>query len=168
MKLPHSSQLQKWGGHLAFLIFGFMVGALIFLYTHGHMLDKILLENRRLALEVTKLQDEVAYLEKQADDLHRRNQQELTVEQIEIIIVNEDEIDGFAATDIIEQLRDDLKYLIQENYSVQAVGETAETHARLINGRTIRFEDNSEYRIRLLFMTIYTTITIKIQVQKTN
>jgi hypothetical protein len=168
MKLPHSSQLQKWGGHLAFMICGLMIGALIFLYTHAHMLDNILLENRRLALEVTKLLDEVAYLEKRAEDLDKLSQQEITVKQIEIIIVNEDQIDGFAATDIIKQLREDLKYLTQENYSVQSVGETAETHARLINGRTIRFEDNSEYRIRLVTMIIYSTITFKIHVQKIN
>lgn len=168
MKAPQSHQVYKWGKELAFFIFGFLAGVLIFLYTHGHTLDKILLENRRLALEVIKLQDEVAYLQKRAEDLDKQSQKELSINQVDIHIVNEKEIDGFAAADIIEQLREELKYLLEENYTVQAVGETAETLAKLVDGKTITFEDNSQYRIRLLTLIIYSKLTLKIHVQKTN
>lgn len=168
MKAPRSHQVSQWGKELAFLILGFMIGVLIFLYTHGHTLDKILLENRRLALEVIKLQDEVAYWQKRAEELDKQSQRELTVNQIEIEIVNEKEIDGFAATDIMEQLREELKYLIEENYTVQAVGETAETLAKFVDGKIITFEDESQYRLHLLTLIIYSKITLKIHVQKIN
>ncbi|GGK11409.1 hypothetical protein GCM10010965_00360 [Caldalkalibacillus thermarum] len=166
MKPPHPAQTRTWGRLLVSFILGMVMGALIFHYQHAHMLDKILFENRRLALELTDLRDEVAYLEKKAEDLNKQNQEEISVKKIEIVIVNEEEIDGFTATDIIERLREELKYLIKEGYSVQSVAETAETHARLIDGKTIKFETNDEYEVKLHSMIIHTTITFKISVHK--
>ncbi|MDQ0337865.1 hypothetical protein J2S00_000648 [Caldalkalibacillus uzonensis] len=166
MKPPHPAQTRNWGRLLVSFILGMLLGALIFHYLHAHTLDKILFENRRLVLEITDLRDEVDYLEKKAEDLNKLNQEEITVKKVEIVIVNEEEIDGFTATDIIERLREELKYLVKEDYSVQSVAETAETHARLIDGKTIKFENNDEYEVKLHSMIIHTTITIKIHVHK--
>lgn len=166
LKAPQTVYIKKYSRYIVVFIFGMIAGSLIFLYMYGQTMDRILLENRHLISTNKKLTDEITAQEEDFDALHEQNEQKMVVQKIDILVlVDEQELDGFIQAEVIDQLREDLKALI--NMPVESFSETHTAVQRLIDGKTYRV-NQEEFEVRLHSMVIYTTITFHISLHRVN
>lgn len=162
MRIPSPSLFHELGRYLVIFILGMLIGALIFLYMYGQMMDKLLTENRQLTITNNKLTEDNQKLE---EELTKRSNQRLVIKKIDIKIVDEglEKKESFTELEVLERLHRDLKFLI--DLPLDSVADTADSILQLVNGKQYLI-NQQVVRPQVEALVIYTTLTLKISIHE--
>ncbi|WP_025028382.1 LapA family protein [Caldalkalibacillus mannanilyticus] len=162
MRVPSAHIFRLLTQIVASFILGMLLGAIIFLFMYGQLMDQSLIDNRKLKSEITELEQELDSIKSKEAEI--KNQQKLIVQKINIQIVTskEKQPNEFIETEITDRMRNDLKFLI--GMPLESVADTAETIVHLVNGRKYTIEQQ-EFSLELDMLVLYTTMTFKVKVK---
>ena len=157
MRAPDERIARKLSHMIIAFIFGIITGATIFLIMNGQSMEDLLLYNRVLESNMKSINQDLILSKMKEEELSYRNKQRLTIKNIEVEIIKTKSSgpDQFTETEIIDRLKDDLKFLL--TMPLDSVAETTAAIEHLINGR--KYEINQqEFGLELETLVIYTTI----------
>jgi hypothetical protein len=164
VRTPYAFQFRRFSAYVSYFVLGVIVGALIFLYMQGQTMDRIMLENHYLISTNNKLTEELETLQEDINEMDQEQQEQLVVKTIEVDVVDPDnETDGFVKTEVADQLRDDVKSLI--NRPLEDLAATSTAVQNLIHNREYEVDDQ-KIVVRFHSMVIYTTLTIRISIEE--
>lgn len=164
MRLPSPSLAKFYLRFIVSFILGMIVGSIIFLFIHGQSMEELLLENRQLHSTNNILSEDLEAEKKTSEELTKRTQQTLLVKSIDISVLQnkENSMDGFMETEVIDLLREDLKFLI--GLPLESIAETHDTIVQLVNSKKYVIRDK-EVALQLETLIIHTTLSLDIRVE---
>lgn len=161
----HVSPYHKQKSWQRFFVGGF-IGAIIayaiFVYMHGSMYEKLYERNVQLKSEITELKSQNEALLQDKKDLDEKQNEKITVEEIEIQIENKEklDIDRLLAHQIEEEIQETLKHVIGQE--VTLVGSSDHLLISTLERQTIDIEETSyQFRVSRLIISEKIKITLE-------
>lgn len=163
MRIPSPTLAKFYLRFIVSFILGMIVGSVIFLFIHGQTMEELLLENRQLHSTNKILSEDLEAEKKTSEELTKKSQQVLLVKSINISVQpnSRNSIDGFTETEVIDLLREDLKFLIA--LPLESIAETHDTIVQLVNSKKYTIRDK-EVGVRLETLIIHTTLYLDIYI----
>lgn len=165
MKLSRERFHQGVSYVMAFVL-GTIVGAAIFLFYFGHLLDEKMIQINELTAENENLTKQVKELRNTKNELEeKRNQtQELQVEDIEINISNkeQDSLDKVIKLELLTKVRKDVEFL--KNKPLNIVSELHDSVRSIFESKKYEIKEQTVI-VEFEAIAIYKTVRIWLQAE---
>ena len=165
MHIPPYHKKKSWQLFLVGSVIGAIIAYFIIIYMYGEMYEKLLAENIELDAQVTKLKNHNDALLKDNKDLDEKSQEPLTVNAIELDIINGEELllDRLLKRQLEELIKEEINHVIGQEVSV--VGKSGQLLIATIENKEFTIDDFSYHftinRI-IIFETIHITLEAKL------
>lgn len=164
MRIPPFLKLVTWQRFFVGVAIGAIVSWLVFLYIFGKLQEdqtKLLIQQKD---EINELQRSVKIWQDEFKQLNKKNEQKLTVQEIEIKLINGDKykFDSFSIFEIEDRIKDDL--MIMNAKDVETVYKSRDLLKKMIENKTLKVNEK-RYKLNVTEIIIYTTLFIEIEIQ---
>ena len=167
MHVPRHHQKPGWQRFLVGIFFGALISYWVVLFMYGTMYERLLEENGEIQEKLNDAEKKVLALEKDKADLNELSKQKVTVEEIDLEIIN--------ATDlkIDTLLQHQLESLVKEEIDdiigreIQSIGESDTLIFSAIENKTFKVDDFTYY-FEIERLVIAPTVRIVVKAKISN
>lgn len=148
-----------WQRFFAGAFFGGLIAYAVFMYMHGVMQERLLEENLTLQAETGELRRQNEALLRDNKDLGEKTKEGMTIETIEIEILNEKQMrmDRLITHQIEELMKEEIGQIVGE--SIESVAENDQLLISTIENETYKIDDFS-YKLEIEKLVISKTVRI--------
>ncbi|UCZ52266.1 hypothetical protein LGQ02_15650 [Bacillus shivajii] len=166
MRIPPFYHEPSWQRFFAGIILGMLVGWLFFLYQFGNVHEKLVLKINDQQKEIDSQAKTIDILRKDQDERNEENQKKLTVQDIKLHFVNEDDIKLSELT--LHELRSavESELDIVRNKNIETVHNSREFLEKTVENKiyTIKGTDK-RYQLKIEYLVLYTTVDIYLRIE---
>lgn len=165
MRIPPLYRKKNWQIFIAGTAIGACIGWLIFLYMFGSLQEKQTNTIERQKEEISDLHNHLAIWQEEFKKLNKKNQEQLTVQNINVEIINfekygiEDSHSQFEAEELIKK---DLDSLLAKN--LETIFANKELINQLIENKMLKIH-NRRFHLKVKEVYFYTTVEIYLELE---
>ncbi|MCP8967440.1 sporulation membrane protein YtrI [Ectobacillus ponti] len=163
MRIPPLYKTRTWQMFFVGAVIGGVISWLIFLYMYGVFQEEqtqLILQQKQKILE---LEQDKHLLIEDKNKLNENAKQELTIQDIQVEIVNHDQFDSLTVHMLTAAVRDDLRPILTQ--SIQSVADNKSLLKKVIENKTY---ERDERRYRFKVDTIYFDTVLEISLRMVN
>ncbi|WP_047981604.1 sporulation membrane protein YtrI [Ornithinibacillus contaminans] len=159
MHVPPYHRRPGWQRFFVGVLFGALLAYWIVIFMYGTMYERLLAENSSIQKELHDAQLKIEALEKDKEDLNEKNKQSITVEEIDLEILNADDlkIDKLLQNQLEELIKEEIKEILGSN--VDTIAENDVLLLSSIENKTFRVDDFT-YSFEIKRLIISKTVKI--------
>lgn len=167
MHIPPYHKRSSWQRFFVGAFIGGVIAYFIFVYMHGHMFERLLAENRDLESKVSKLESQNEALLQDKEDLDEKSKEPITVEEIEINIINQEKLrlDRLTTHDLEELIKEEINHIIGQNITI--ISESDRLLKASIENKDFPIGDFT-YNFTVSTLTIWKTVKIEVEAEISN
>lgn len=164
MRIPSFYQNPDWQRFLAGVAIGAIVSWVIFLFVNGVWQEEHSKLIQKQQEDIKNLQDNIKLWQEEFKAHNKRNKQSLTVQDIKVKIVNGEKykLDLLSIYEVEEAVLHDLNPLVAKD--LETAYKSKELLIRTIENKTITI-NSKRYRLTVKEMILYTTLSLKLEMQ---
>lgn len=164
MKVP-SSLSNRWKLFLGGAAVGGILSWIIFLYIYGVFQEEQTKTLETQEAQIEKLTEDLRILTEDQKKENEKNKQLLTIQEIEIEIVNHEKynVDTLTTETLKTSIRDDLRHLLTQD--IQSVANNKELLKKVIENKVYKYYDRV-YRFEIETVSFDTTLTISVKIKQ--
>lgn len=162
MHVPPYHKQKSWQRFLVGGFIGAIIAYIIFVYMHGTMYEKLYEENVHLKSEITELKNQNEALLQDKKDLDEKQNEETTVEDIELHIANKDELemDRLLVHQLEEEIQETLEDVIGQE--VRLVGASNRLLISTLEKQTYSVDEVTyQFRVTQLIISENVQLTLE-------
>lgn len=162
MRVPPYYRQPLWQRFFAGALIGGLISWCLFFYMYGVMQEKQVQKIDRQIEEIKDLNQKLTLWEDDYQKLNDKNQQKLTIQEVQVLITNEKihNLDRLSVAEAQEAVRDDFTSLITKD--VESVFRNKDLLKKSIENKVIEI-NKKRYRLQLAEIIFYTTIYIEVR-----
>lgn len=164
MRIPPYYRKTQWQRLFAGMAIGGIISWCIFLYIFGELQEEQSKEITMQAEVIRDLRKEIKIWQEDVKEMNKRNEEKLTIQQIEVKITNFEKykLDLYTVYEIEEAVKEDIGMLLAKD--IETAFKSRELINRTIENRTFKaFE--KRYRLQIKEISYYTTLSIQLMIQ---
>ncbi|MCA1056921.1 sporulation protein [Rossellomorea aquimaris] len=167
MRIPPLYKLPSWQRFFAGMVIGGIISWMIFIYMFGVMHEKQtkLIEEQKN--EINKYKNTLSYLQEEYKQLNEKNENQLTIQEVKIKIVNptKTKVELLSIHETEDRLSGDLRSLI--NKDLESVYGTRDLIKKIIENKTVKLNDKSfTFKVREIYFWTTTQITLELKYEE--
>ncbi|MEH7464624.1 sporulation membrane protein YtrI [Bacillus thuringiensis] len=164
MKVP-SSISNRWKLFLGGAAVGGILSWIIFLYIYGVFQEEQTKTLEKQQTIIKKLTDDLHVLIEDQKKENEKNKKLLTIQEIEIEIVNHEKynLDTLTVETLQTSIRDDLRHLLTQN--IQSVANNKELLKKVIENKVYKYYDRV-YRFEIETVSFDTLLEISVKIKQ--
>ena len=149
------------------MVIGGVISWFIFIYIFGVWQEDYSKEIQKQKESIADLTKEKLIWQDEFKKLNKENKQKLTVQSIYIKITNRDKygLDPLSVFEMEEKIKEDVSIMLAKD--IETVYNSRELIRRIIENRTLKGIDK-RFKLKVTEMTIYTTLSIEIEIEIDN
>ena len=149
------------------MVIGGVISWFIFIYIFGVWQEDYSKEIQKQKESIVDLTKEKLIWQDEFKKLNKENKQKLTVQSIYIKITNRDKygLDPLSVFEMEEKIKEDVSIMLAKD--IETVYNSRELIRRIIENRTLKGIDK-RFKLKVTEMTIYTTLSIEIEIEIDN
>ncbi|MFC4556672.1 sporulation membrane protein YtrI [Virgibacillus kekensis] len=165
MHIPPYHRKPSWQRFLVGTFIGAILSYFIFVYMHGNIVEGLLAENKELDSQITELKKKNETLTK--DNENKQSNEPVTVEEIEIEILNREELrlNRLTVLDLVGLIKEEIDHIIGEDISTLA--ENDRLLKSTIQNKDFQLDDFT-YNFSVETLTISRTVKIEVEAEISN
>ena len=163
MRIPPYHQKPTWQHFFAGMVIGGVISWFIFLYIFGTWQEDYSKEIQTQKTQIADLKKEKQIWQDEFEKLNKDNKKNLTVQDIYIKITNKDKyhLDQFSVFEMEEKIKEDISMMMAKD--IDTVYKSRGLIKRMIENRILKASDK-RFTLKVKEMTIYTTLSIEIEI----
>ena len=161
MHIPPYHKKMSWQRFFIGLFFGALISYGIVIYMYGQMYEELLEKNLALQSELSDVKKQNESLLKTNEDLDEQSKKPITVESIDMVIENKEELklDTFTVHKLEDLIKQEIDHLVGQD--VYIVSESEELLIAAIENNVYEADDFSyEFEISKLTISNHIKITV--------
>lgn len=153
--------------NLQYFIIGFILGGFlgygVFLYMYGELTERWIEENLNLHSQINDLEKKLEVESENKEELSKKNQQKLTVQEIEIELLNADQLrlDRLSVRLLTDAIKDEASDVLGKE--IQSVSNNRSLLKRSIENKTYKI-DSFAYGVKIEHLTISQTVYLSLKI----
>ena len=167
MHVPRYHKKPGWQRFLVGIFFGALISYWVVLYMYGTMYERLLEENSEIQEKLEDAENKVLALEKDKADLNEKSKQKITVEEIDLEILNATDlkIDHLLQLQLESLVKEEIKNIIGKD--IQSIGESYSLLFSAIENKTFQVDDFTYYFV-MESLVIAPTVRIIVKAKISN
>jgi len=167
MHIPTYHKKKGWQRFFLGFFAGGIVAYCILMFMHGAMYERLYEKNYTLSSQVKELEDLYDSLLQDQKDENEEHKKQMTVETIEITIMNADELklDRLITHQLTEMIKQEIKYIIGKDITI--ISESDQLLLSAIENKAFSIDDFSYY-FKVEKITISQTVKLQIIAKASN
>jgi hypothetical protein len=167
MRIPPYYRKPTWQQFFAGMVIGGVISWFIFIYIFGVWQEDYSKEIQKQKESIVDLEKEKLIWQDEFKKINKENKQKLTVQSIYIKITNRDKygLDPLSVFEMEEKIKEDVSIMLAKD--IETVYNSRELIRRIIENRTLKGIDK-RFKLKVTEMTIYTTLSIEIEIEIDN
>jgi len=163
MRIPPYYRKPTWQQFFAGMALGGIISWFLFLFIFGEWQEEYSKEIKTQQNEIIKLKNEKTIWQEEFKKLNKENRAQLTVQSIYIKISNKEKyhLDQLSVFEMEDKIREDIGLMMAKD--IDTVYKSLELIEKMIENRIIPMNDK-RYKLKVSKMTIYTTLSIEIEI----
>jgi hypothetical protein len=163
MRIPPYYRRPTWQQFFSGMAIGGILSWFIFLYIFGEWQEEYSKEIKTQQNEIIDLKKEKTIWQDEFKKLNKESQTKLTVQSIFIKITNRDKyhLDQLSVFEMEDKVKEDIGMMMAKD--IDTVNNSRELIKKIIENRIITMNDK-RYKLKVTEMTIYTTLTVEIEI----
>jgi hypothetical protein len=163
MRIPPYHQKPTWQQFFAGMVLGGVISWFIFLYIFGTWQEDYSKEIQTQKNEITDLKKEKQIWQDEFEKVNKENQKQLTVQSIYIKIKNKEkyQLDQLSVYEMEDEVKEDVSMMMAKD--IDTVYKSRELIKKIIENKIIKVSDK-RFTLKVKEMTIYTTLSIEIEI----
>jgi len=164
MRIPPYYRKPTWQQFFAGAVIGGVISWFIFLYIFGVWQEKYSQEIQKQREEIADLTNEKTIWQEEFNKANKENQKKLTVQSIYIKITNKDKyhLDQLSVFQMEDKVKEDISIMMAKD--IESVYNSRELIRRTIENKTLKVNDK-RFKLKVTEMTIYTTLSIDLEIE---
>lgn len=162
MRIPPYYQKPTWQHFSAGVLIGAILSWFIFLYIYGEWQEEYSKEITKQQTIINKLENEKIIWQEEFKKLNKENREKLTVQTIYIKIKNKDKyhLDQLSVFQMEDHIKKDIGMMMAKD--LETAYNSRELIKKIIENKVLTVNDK-RYKLRIIEMTIYTTLSIELE-----
>lgn len=167
MRIPPYYRKPTWQQFFAGMVIGGVVSWFIFLFIYGEWQEEYSKEIQTQKDEIADLKNEKTIWQEEFKKINKESKAKLTIQSIYIKIKNKDKyhLDQLSVFEIEEQVKEDIRMMMAKD--IDTVYNSRELIKKIIENKTVKITDK-RYKLKVTEMTIYTTLSIELEITISN
>lgn len=163
MRIPPYYRKPTWQQFFAGMVIGGVISWFIFLFIFGVWQEEYSKEIKTQKAKISDLTNEKTIWQEEFKKLNKESQAKLTIQNIYIKITNKKkyDLDGLSVFEMEEKVKEDIGMMMAKD--MDTVYKSRELIKKIIETQTIKANDK-RYKLKVKEMTIYTTLSIELEV----
>ncbi|MCM3122704.1 sporulation protein [Mesobacillus sp. AQ2] len=164
MRVPPYYRKPEWQRFFSGAAVGALVSWVLFLYMNGAWMEKHAKTIEQQKDEIADLKSDIEIWMEDYEELNKKNQEKLTVQEIKVKIVNDKkykQLDTLSIYEIEEETKGQLNMLLAKD--LDSVFKSRELITKVIENKSIRISDK-RYKLKIKSMVIYTSVSILVEI----
>ncbi|WLR56088.1 sporulation protein [Mesobacillus subterraneus] len=164
MRIPPYYRRPEWQRFISGVAVGALVSWVLFLYINGAWMEKHAKKIEQQKDEIADLQSDIKIWMEDYEELNKKNQENLTVQEIKVKIVNDKkykQLDTLSIYEIEEETKGQLNMLLAKD--LDSVFKSRDLITRVIENKSIKVNDK-RYKLKIKSMVIYTSVSIQVEI----
>ncbi|WP_134338495.1 sporulation membrane protein YtrI [Filobacillus milosensis] len=164
MHIPPYYKKPSWQAFFIGVLVGVVIGYLFFLYLYGEHTERWIEENLTLEKELKEVNKEYELLKKDTDQLSEENQKKLTIQDVEVKLLNAKQLklDRFTTLHLTDLIEDEIGTVMGQN--IESVHGQRELLKRTLENKIFKV-NNITYNVEIVELTIYTTLYVSVNIK---
>lgn len=164
MRIPPLYRNRSMQRFLAGAAIGGVISWCIFIYMYGVWQEKHTKLIRKQQEVISELNDEIKIWQDEYKAANKRNIQQLTVQKINIKIINSEkyDLDLYSVFEAEDSAKEDIQMMVAKD--LDTVYKSKELIKKIIENKPIRL-NGKRYKLIVKEMVIYTTVSIQVELQ---
>ncbi|WP_280769906.1 sporulation membrane protein YtrI [Salipaludibacillus daqingensis] len=161
MRIPPLYREKSWQRFFAGFFIGLLFGWLFFLYHFGTVHEKLVIEISDQQTEIEKHEKTIEILREDQDDQNEENQKMLTVQDIRIHFINEDDVKLSELT--FHELRSAVESELEEvrNKDIETVAKSSDFIFKTVENKIFIINDK-RYQLEVKQLSLFTTLEMHV------
>jgi hypothetical protein len=167
MRIPPYYQKPTWQHFFAGMVIGGVISWFIFLFIFGEWQEDYSKQITKQQNVIADLKNEKIIWQEEFKKLNKDNQTKLTVQNIYIKIKNKDKyhLDQLSVFEMEDDIKEDIGLMIAKD--MDTVYKSRELVKKIIENKILTVNDK-RYKIKVTEITIYTTLSIEVEIMIAN
>lgn len=163
MRIPPYYRQPTWQQFFAGMVIGGVISWFVFLFIFGVWQEEYSKEIKTQKAEISDLKNEKIIWQEEFKKINKEKQAQLTIQSIYIKITNKDkyDLDQLSVFEIEDKVKEDIGMMLAKD--MDTVYKSRELIKKIIETQTIKVNDK-RYKLKVKEMTIYTTLSIELEV----
>ncbi|ESU30874.1 hypothetical protein G3A_19775 [Bacillus sp. 17376] len=164
MRIPPYYRRPEWQRFFSGVAVGALVSWILFLYINGAWMEKHAKKIEQQKDEIADLQSDIKIWMEDYEELNEKNQENLTVQEIKVKIINDKkykQLDTLSIYEIEEEIKGQLNMLLAKD--LDSVFKSRDLITRVIENKSIKVNDK-RYKLKIKSMVIYTSVSIQVEI----
>ncbi|MGJ9382395.1 sporulation membrane protein YtrI [Salipaludibacillus sp. CF4.18] len=163
MRIPPFHREISWQRFFAGFFLGLIFGWLFFLFHFGTVHEKLILQIGNQSTEIEKNEKTIEILREDQDEQNRDNEQLLTVQDIHINFINQEQVKLSELT--LHELRGSLESELEEvrSRNIETVFASHDFIIKSVENKTFIVNDK-RYKLKVRQLLLYTTVEIHVEI----
>lgn len=166
MRIPPFYREKSWQRFFAGILLGMLIGWLFFLYQFGLVHEKLVLKINDQQKEIESQANTIEILRKDQDEQNEENQRKLTVQDIKLHFVNENDIKLSELT--LHELRSAVESELDliRNKNIETVYNSLDFLERTVENKIFTIKGNDKrYQLKIERLILYTTVDFYLRIE---
>jgi hypothetical protein len=164
MRIPPYYRRPEWQRFFSGMAIGALLSWVLFLYINGVLLEKQAKKIEQQKDEIADLKSDIQIWMEDYEELNKKNQENLTVQEIKVKIVNDKkykQLDTLSIYEIEEETKGQLNMLLAKD--LDSVFKSRDLITKVIENKSIKVNDK-RYKLKIKSMVIYTSVSIQVEI----
>ncbi|MBT2638497.1 sporulation protein [Bacillus sp. ISL-45] len=164
MRIPPYYRRPEWQRFFSGMAIGALLSWVLFLYIHGVWMEKQAKKIEQQKDEIADLKSDIQIWMEDYEELNKKNQENLTVQEIKVKIVNDKkykQLDTLSIYEIEEETKGQLNMLLAKD--LDSVFKSRDLITKVIENKSIKVNDK-RYKLKIKSMVIYTSVSIQVEI----
>jgi hypothetical protein len=164
MRIPPYYRRPEWQRFFSGMAIGALLSWVLFLYINGVWMEKQAKKIEQQKDEIADLKSDIQIWMEDYEELNKKNQENLTVQEIKVKIVNDKkykQLDTLSIYEIEEETKGQLNMLLAKD--LDSVFKSRDLITKVIENKSIKVNDK-RYKLKIKSMVIYTSVSIQVEI----
>lgn len=164
MRIPPYYRRPEWQRFFSGVAIGALVSWVLFLYINGSWMEINAKKIEQQKDEIADLKSDIQIWMEDYEELNKKNQEKLTVQEIKVKIVNDKkykQLDTLSIYEIEEEIKGQLNMLLAKD--LDSVFKSRDLITKVIENKSIKVSDK-RYKLKIKSMVIYTSVSIQVEI----
>ncbi|MBB5172732.1 sporulation membrane protein YtrI [Texcoconibacillus texcoconensis] len=165
MRIPPFYNDSTWQRFFAGIVVGMIIGWLFFLYNFGNVHEKLVLEINKQKSTIENQEETIDILQRDQEEINEEAKKNLTVQDIKITVVNEEDIKLSELT--LHELKANVEHELEivRNKNIETVANTKELLLKAVENKTFVVNEN-RYKLNIEQLFLFTTLEIFVRIEE--
>ncbi|WP_257346572.1 sporulation membrane protein YtrI [Pseudalkalibacillus decolorationis] len=165
MRIPPLHRRKGYQRFFAGIVIGFILGWFFFLLSFGGLQEFYLTKIEERDARISELKDKNEHFEAEYDEKNKEIKKNLTVQEIDVIILNKDKVElkGLTLLDLKNSITQELHDVLAKD--IESVAQNSQLLVRALENKTFLI-DKDKFEVKVVQMHLYTTLRLTLNVER--